>query len=105
MREARQWEFYSKKWLYLAIVCADNETGVVRQVACEAVRGGLEVALMASQIYQGHHLGGSQDVVGRGGRAEHGVIQNLPPAIQLHREPHPSYLHHSHGYVTCFIED
>ena len=64
---------------------ADNETGIVWHVACQAISCGLEVALMASQVHQSHHLGRPCYVLSGGVAAEHLIVQDVALAVQLHR--------------------
>lgn len=62
---------------------ANNEAGIVWQMASQAISCGLEVALMACQIHQGHHLRRPSNVLRRRVAAEHLIIQNVALAVQL----------------------
>lgn len=64
-------------------VGANNEAGIVWHVASQAIGCGLEVALMACQIHQGHHLGCPSNVLRRGIATKHLIIQDVALAVQL----------------------
>lgn len=72
--------------MWLTIIRTYDEAGKVGEVASQAVCSGFEVALVAGQIHKSHHLGRLLNVVCRGRRSEHGIIQDLPLAIQLHNQ-------------------
>ena len=76
---------HSRRWgSQQTCIGPHNQASIVWHVACQAIGGGLEVALVAGQIHQGHHLGRPGNVLSRGVAAEHLVVQDVALAVQLH---------------------
>lgn len=61
----------------------NNQARIVWHVASQAIGCGLEVALVAGQIDQSHHLGGPSNILSRRVATEHLIIQDVALAVQL----------------------
>mmetsp|Transcript_23542 Transcript_23542/g.65269 ORF Transcript_23542/g.65269 Transcript_23542/m.65269 type:complete len:278 (-) Transcript_23542:536-1369(-) len=65
-----------------ACVCPHHHASVVWHVAGEAVGGGAEVALVASEVHKGDNLAGFCNIFPTVGGAEHRVVEDFPVLIQ-----------------------